>query len=250
MVSGEMRLVEKRSIEGSVIVVTGASSGIGLATTRQLVGSGSKVVAAARRSDRLESLVSELGEDRVAAYPYDVNAQEQAQGLIDRAIAVFGRCDSLVACAGFGAYGGILDHTDEFLESMILTNIGGTVWPVRAAVRHFLEEGGGDIVIVASVAGLRGGGNEAVYASTKFAQVGLAGALDRELRTKGIRVSAICPAGVKTEFAIGYGRSAGDPGLDDLLQPEDVADAIVTVLEQPRRMRTTLWTMWSMAEQS
>ena len=91
---------------------------------------------------------------------------------------------------------------------------------------------------------------EAVYASTKFAQVGLAGALDRELREKGVRVSAICPAGVNTEFALGLGRTAGDPALDDFLRPEDVGHAIVTVLEQPRRIRTTLWTMWSMAEQS
>jgi len=121
---------------------------------------------------------------------------------------------------------------------------------VRAAVRHFTGHGGGDIVIVASVAGLRGGGNEAVYASTKFAQVGLAGSLDRELRENGIRVSAICPAGVTTEFALGLGRTAGDPSLDELLRPEDVAHAIVTVLEQPRCLRTTLWTMWSMTEQS
>ncbi|MHB8189629.1 MAG: SDR family oxidoreductase [Ferrimicrobium sp.] len=241
---------EKRDLSGTVVVLTGASSGIGLAAARLLVHSGASVVVSARRADRLDLLVSELGEEHVVAYPYDVKERDQAQGLFDKAIQAFGRCDSLVASAGFGAYGGILDHTDELLESMIVTNIAGTVWPVRAAVRHFERQGGGDIVIVASVAGLRGGANEAVYASTKFAQVGLAGALDRELRGEGIRVSAICPAGVSTEFAIGCGRTSGDPALDDLLQPEDVAHAIVTVLEQPRRVRTTLWTMWSMAEQS
>ena len=106
------------------------------------------------------------------------------------------------------------------------------------------------LVVVSSVAGLRGGGDEAVYASTKFAQVGLAGALDREVRAEGIRVSTICPAGVHTEFAIGKGRTEGDPLLDDYLQPEDVANAVVTVLRQPRRMRTTLWAMWSMAQAS
>ncbi len=250
MVSEEIGLPEKRDLHGTVVAVTGASSGIGLATTRLLVRSGASVVASARRADRLDSLVSELGEEHVVAYPYDVKDRDQAQGLVGKATHAFGRCDSLVASAGFGAYGGILDHSDDLLEDMIVTNIAGTVWPVRAAVKHFVKHGGGDIVIVASVAGLRGGGNEAVYASTKFAQVGLAGGLDRELREKGIRVSAICPAGVSTEFALGLGRTAGDPGLDDFLQPEDVALAIVTVLEQPRRMRTTLWTMWSMAEQS
>jgi len=105
-------------------------------------------------------------------------------------------------------------------------------------------------VIISSVAGLRGGADEAVYAATKFAQVGLAGSLDREVRADGIRVSTLCPAGVNTEFAIGRGRTEGDPGLAGFLQPEDIASAVVTVLRQPRRMRTTLWTMWSMSEGS
>jgi short-subunit dehydrogenase len=100
------------------------------------------------------------------------------------------------------------------------------------------------------VAGLRGGGDEAVYAATKFAQVGLAGALDRELREQGIRVTAICPAGVHTEFAMGTGRTPDSPVLATYLRPEDVAHAIVTVLRQPRRLRTTLWALWSMGQQS
>jgi NADP-dependent 3-hydroxy acid dehydrogenase YdfG len=133
---------------------------------------------------------------------------------------------------------------------MIDTNLSGTVWSVRAAVPHFLANGGGDIVIVSSVAGLRGGGDEAVYASTKFGQVGLAGALDRELREKGVRVTAICPAGVSTEFAMGTGREPDSTFLADFLTADDVAHTIVTVLQQPRRVRTTLWSLWSMGQQS
>jgi 3-oxoacyl-[acyl-carrier protein] reductase len=110
--------------------------------------------------------------------------------------------------------------------------------------------GGGDIVVIASVAGLRGGGNEAVYAATKFAQVGLAGAVDREVREEGIRITTICPAAVATEFAIGRGRTEGDPWLNGVLDADDVAAAIVTVLSQPRRMRTQIWTLWSMVEGS
>jgi 3-oxoacyl-[acyl-carrier protein] reductase len=152
--------------------------------------------------------------------------------------------------AGIGLYGSILDHSDEAVAEMMDTNYAGTVWSVRAAVPAMIAAGGGDVVIVSSVAGLRGGGDEAVYAGTKFAQVGLAGGLDRELREKGIRVTAICPAGVETEFAIGTGRTAGDPSLAAFLRPEDVAYAIVSVLRQPRRVRTTLWAMWSMGQQS
>ena len=97
------------------------------------------------------------------------------------------------------------------------------------------------MVIVSSVAGLRGGPWEAVYAGTKHAQIGLAGSLDRELREAGIRVTAICPAAVSTEFAIGTGRNEGDAWLEDVLTAEDVAAAIVARLAQPRRLRTQQW---------
>jgi 3-oxoacyl-[acyl-carrier protein] reductase len=180
----------------------------------------------------------------------DVRSPDDARRLVATALECFGRLDSLVANAGIGMYGGILDHTDEALTTMLDTNIAGTVWPIRAALPHMLEHGRGDIVIVASVAGFRGGADEAVYAATKFAQVGLAGALDRELREKGIRVMTINPAGTSTEFAIGTGRTEDMPELQAFLRPEDIAFAIRTVLEQPRRLRTTSWTIWSMAQGS
>jgi 3-oxoacyl-[acyl-carrier protein] reductase len=100
------------------------------------------------------------------------------------------------------------------------------------------------------VAGFRGGADEAVYAGTKHAQVGLGGSLDRELRAEGIRVTLVCPAGTATEFAIGAGRTEGSPELDAYLRPEDVAHAIHAVLEQPRSVRTTVWQLWSMEQQS
>lgn len=204
----------------------------------------------ARRKDRLEALVAELGADRVVAVVGDVREPSASAALVTAAERAFGRLDSIVVNAGIGMYGGILDRSDEDLQMMMRTNVEGTVWAVRAAVRSFREAGGGDVVIVASVAGLRGGADEAVYAATKFAQVGLAGALDREVRPDGIRVTALCPAGVETEFAIGAGRTEGDPSLADYLRPEDVAFAVVTVLRQPRRLRTTQWQMWSMDQGS
>ena len=165
-------------------------------------------------------------------------------------MARFGRLDSLVANAGIGAYGGIMSLTDDQIREIDATNFLGTVWSVRAAVPTFLEQGGGDVVIVSSVAGLRGGPWEAVYAGTKHAQIGLAGSLDRELREAGIRVTAICPAAVSTEFAIGTGRNEGDAWLEDVLTAEDVAAAIVATLAQPRRLRTQQWVLRSMAEES
>lgn len=242
---------ETRSLSGSVVAITGASSGIGRAAARLLVEAGAKVVLGARRADRLDELVAELGAQNAFGVPGDVRYAADQNVLVAAAVERFGRLDSVVANAGIGIYGGITDASDEAVRSMLETNLDGTVWTVRAAVRQFREAGrGGDVVIVSSVAGLRGGADEAVYASTKFGQVGLGGSLDREVRGEGIRVSTICPAGVKTEFAIGEGRIEGDPALDDYLLPEDVAFAIVTVLQQPRRLRTTLWAMWSMNQGS
>lgn len=237
------------NLKDTVAVVTGASSGIGRATARELLGAGARVVLGARRRDRLEAIEADFP-GRVAVVGMDVRSPDDCRRLIAAAVDAFGRLDTLVANAGIGMYGGILDHTDEALTTMLDTNVAGTIWPIRAALPHMLESGRGDIVIVASVAGFRGGADEAVYAATKFAQVGLAGALDREVREKGIRVTTIGPAGTATEFAIGAGRTHDMPALQTYLRPEDIAFAIRTVLEQPRRLRTQYWTIWSMAQGS
>ena len=237
-----------RDLSGTVVAITGASSGIGAATARALGAEGASVALGARRKDRLTELADELG-SQVAIVEMDVRTSEDSQRLVDQAVESFGHLDAIVVNAGVGMYGGIMDQTDDEIRAMIDTNVAGTIWPIRAAVPRLLENGGGDIVIVASVAGLRGAGDEAVYAATKHAQVGLAGGLDRELREKNIRVSTIAPGGTATEFAMGTGRTPDMPGLADMLDAEDMAAAVVTVLQQPRSMRTLLWSMRSMKEQ-
>lgn len=241
---------ETRDLTDTVVVITGGTSGIGRAAARLLVEAGAKVVVGARREERLDELEAELGGDRCVGVVTDVTRPEDAERLVETAVERFGRIDSIVVNAGIGAYGGILDGSDDDLAQMIDINFTGSVWAIRSAVKRMRPAGAGDIVIVSSVAGLRGGDDEAVYAGTKFAQVGMAGSIERELREHGIRVTVIAPAGVKTEFAIGAGRTEGDPELDSYLMPEDVAAAITTVLQQPRRLRTTLWAMWSMAQGS
>jgi len=236
-----------RDLTGLVVAVTGASAGIGAATATALVAEGANVVLGARRVERLEAMADELG-DSAEAVEMDVRRPEDAERHIGTAVSRYGQLDVLVANAGIGAYGGIMDLTDQQLIDMMDINLAGTVWPIRAAVPQLLAAGGGDIVIVASVAGLRGAGDEAVYAATKFAQVGLAGALDRELHSQGVRVSAICPGGTATEFAMGAGRTPDMAGLDDMLRAEDVAEAIVAVLRQPPTMRSLVWSMRSSSE--
>ena len=101
-------------------------------------------------------------------------------------------------------------------------------------------------MIISSVAGFREGADQAVYAGTKHAQFGLAGALDRELRERSMRVTLNCPAVTAAEFVVGAGRVAVDPRSADWLSQTDVAAAIVTALRQPRTVRTSIWTVWDM----
>jgi len=242
--------VETRDLTDTVVLVTGAGAGIGAATAELLTDHGARVVVADRDLDAATTLTDRLPEGRALARTMDVRSPDDARAAVRAAVERWGRLDSVVCNAGIGVFGGILDYPDERLAAIVDTNVLGTVWAVRAAVEQFDTAGtGGDIVIVASVAGLgSASGQESVYAATKFGQVGLAISLDRELRPRGIRVSTIAPAAVNTGFADGLGRTAGDPVKESYLTPADVANAVTTTLTQPRRMRTALWSMWSMSE--
>ena len=242
--------MHSRDLSETVVAITGATSGIGRDTARLLVEAGARVAVGARRADRLDTLVAELGEENTVGVQMDVRLPADNAKLIGAAMDHWGRLDSVVPNAGIGMYGGILDQSDEELSTMMDTNYAGTVFTVRAALPPMLAAGGGDIVIVSSVAGFRGGADEAVYAGTKHAQVGLAGSLDRELREQGVRVTLICPAATATGFAVGAGRDEDDARAGDWLRPADVAAAIVTTLRQPRSMRTSIWTLWSMGQGS
>ncbi len=120
-------------LQGKTVAITGASSGIGAASARALAAEGAFVVLGARRRDRLEQLAVDFG-DRVEVVEMDVRDPEASRRLVSRSIDRFGRLDALVANAGIGAYGGIMDLTDDQLATMMDTNVAGTVWPIRAAV--------------------------------------------------------------------------------------------------------------------
>lgn len=241
-----------RSLEDTVVVVTGAGGGIGGAIARAVLTAGGRIVAGDLRAEALEPLRAEWDEGGLVTGLGDVRDEATAEALVAAGVEAFGRVDSVVANAAIGYYGGLLDYSSQECERMVDVNVKGTVWLARAAVRQFRAQGeGGDIVIIGSVAGLLiGGGKEAVYAATKGAQINLGYALDRELRAEGIRTTTIAPAGVNTAFAAADGRFGDqDPSQGHFMEPEDIAAAVTYTLRQPRRMRTELWTMWSMAEQ-
>lgn len=241
---------ELRDLTNKVVVITGATTGIGAAAARQLVAQGAKVVLNARNQEKLDALVAELGAANALAYAGDCSEPKVCRAVAQAAVDTFGTIDCVVPNAGIGMYGSVMDYSDDEINRMMRTNFEGTVHITRACLPVMLEKKVGDLIMVASVAGFRGGGDESIYAGTKFAQVGFAGGLDRELRSKGVRVALVCPAGTETEFAIGSGRTSGSPALAEYLRPDDVAFQIVTIMRQPLSVRTHIWTLWSTQQQS
>ena len=233
-----------------MVVVTGAGSGIGAATAEALLRAGARVVAGDLRPESLGGLTKRWGE-RVVGCGGDVGDPDTADALVAAAVRAWGRLDAVVANAGVGFFGGLEDITPEQVQRMTSTNVLGTVWLARSALRQFrAADRPGDLVVIASVAGLgAGGADEAVYAATKAAQVQFATSLAREVRPEGIRVSVIAPAAVNTHFAAATGRFGDTAPEDaDFIDPDDLGAAVVTALRQPRRIRTALWTIWSLAE--
>ena len=184
--SGEYKL---RDLTGEVLIITGATSGIGRQTAYAAVAQGCKVVLNARNEAKLQEMVASLGADNAAYVAGDSSIPDVSRAVAKKAIDTFGTIDCVVPNAGIGMYGSVLDYSDDEVNRMMRTNYEGSVHIVRATLPTMLAKKAGDIVMVSSVAGFRGGGDESIYAGTKHAQVGFAGGLDRELREKGVRVA-------------------------------------------------------------
>jgi NADP-dependent 3-hydroxy acid dehydrogenase YdfG len=217
-------------IEGRVALITGASRGIGAAVARSLAAEGVSLGLASRSGD-------DLGLPDVVARPTDVRDPAAMEQIVADTVDRFGGLDILVVNAGVGAYGPFLDLPAEDLEEMIDVNVKGALYSIRAALPHLMASEAGDIVTVASEAGRRGLPFEAVYCSSKFAQIGLTRSLDHELREHGIRCANVAPGGVATDFAMGHGRTEDMPELKGMMSPEDVAEAVLFVLTRPRNHR-------------
>ena len=233
------------TVEGRVALVTGASSGIGTATARALAAGGAKLALGSRRAD-------DLGIDGALARPCDVRRPEQIEALVAEAAERFGGIDIVVANAGVGAYGDFLDLDPAYLEEMIDTNVKGLLYTVRAGLPHLLDSDSADLVVVASVAGQRGPEGEAVYAASKFAQVGFMRSLDHELFRRGVRCSTIAPGGVWTDFAMGEGRgrTPEDADLPGMMRAQEIADAVVHAVTRPRTHRVLEATILPMSDDS
>ncbi len=226
-------------LKNQVALITGASAGIGQAIAQTFLRAGAHLVVVARRAERLRLLADmakEAGQEcQIVAG--DVRQAEVAQQAVNTAFERFGQLDILVNNAGIGRYGDLVNATLDDYEAMMDTNMRSTFLFTHAAVPRLIQQQRGTIIVVSSMAGVMGFPGEAIYCSTKFAQVGFALAMERELRPHGIRVGLLLPGGVKTEFAIGTGRTEEGVQASGMLEAQDVANSALLMAAQPAHSR-------------
>jgi 3-oxoacyl-[acyl-carrier protein] reductase len=230
-------------LTGRTALVTGASGGVGAACARALHAAGARVALLSRRGD-------DLGLDGALGLAVDVRDRAAVEAATAQVVEAFGGLDLVVANAGVGSYGPFTELDPDDLEAMIDTNLKGVIYTAAATVPHLVASGAGDFISLASVAGVNAFPGEAVYNASKFGQVGFTRALDLELREHGVRCTTIAPGGVNTDFAIGSGRTAGDPMLEAMMTAEDVAEVVLFALTRPRTMRLMTTTFRPMSEGS
>ena len=214
--------------QDDVLLITGASTGIGAATARAAAQAGYRLVLAARSADQLAALAEELGGDeRAIAVPTDVTSWGDNEALVAAALDRFGRLDAIFANAGFGATRGWLEETPEHWRDMVLTNVLGAAYTVRAAIPA-LKETKGHVFLTGSIAGRRPLPGS-LYSATKHAVHAMGEAIRADLNDTGIRTTIIAPGMVETPFF------DSKPSIE-ALQPEDVAAAVMYAISQPRRV--------------
>ena len=208
-----------------VLIITGASTGIGAATARRAVEFGQRVVLAARSEDKLEALAEELGGgEHALAVRCDVTSWDDQQALVQAALDRYGRMDSYFANAGFGAARGFLEESVELWKSMIDTNVLGAALSIRASLGHFKEQGRGHLLLTSSIAGRRVLPGS-LYSATKHAVTAMGEALRQEVADTDIKVTLIEPGMVETPFF--------DNPVSGGLQADDIARAVMFALTQP-----------------
>jgi short-subunit dehydrogenase len=240
--------------ESPVILVTGASSGIGAATARIFGQRGYRVVLAARRLDRLQALAEEIQAGGGQALPVaaDLTQSGDIQNLVQTTLAHYGQIDILLNNAGFGRLNWLDDmdpHKD--IAAQVQVNILAVIWMAQAVLPHMIERRSGHIINMGSMASWVATPTYSIYAASKFALRGFSEALRREVGIYNVKVSVIYPGGVATEFGehVGYQRKTGYTTPKGLrLSAEQVAEAVWKVGQRPRRavmlpgvMRLSAW---------
>jgi clavulanate-9-aldehyde reductase len=232
--AGEEQTLEE--LDGKVALVTGASKGIGRATSLALARQGADVVASARSADLLEVLRQEievLG-SRCMVRHCDVTDRDECESLVERSVEAFGKIDILINNAGIGYSGAVAGSDPGEMERMLLVNVLGVYLMTRSVLPVMIEQGG-DVVNLGSVAGVKYSPNFAMYSATKLAVRAFSEALRNEVQSHNIRVTLVNPGMTRTSFYDSFSKKGAPIPVDrgTLLEPEDIADAILYAVSRP-----------------
>jgi NADP-dependent 3-hydroxy acid dehydrogenase YdfG len=231
------------NIEGKVVVITGASSGLGEATARHLSAQGATVVLGARRADRIESLAATLSASggKALAIATDVTRHDEVKRLVDAGAQTYGRIDVMINNAGLMPQAPLERLKIDEWERMIDVNIKGVLYGIAAALPHMKRQKAGHFINVSSVAGHKVGQGFAVYAATKYAVRALSEGLRQEAKPYNIRTTVISPGAVATELP----NTATDPDTADRVRKfyadvaipaESFARAVAFAVSQPEEV--------------
>ncbi|WP_186036939.1 SDR family oxidoreductase [Burkholderia gladioli] len=231
------------NIDGKVVVITGASSGLGLAAARHLAARGARVVLGARRIERLQQLVEELSGQgvRALAFAADVTVREQVERLVDGAVQGFGRIDVMINNAGLMSLAPLERRKVDEWDRMIDVNLKGVLYGVAAALPYMQRQMSGQVINVSSVAGHKLMLNGAVYSATKHAVGALSEGLRQEIKPWNIRTTVISPGAVDTELPGGVSepdiaRGLGDFYAANAISADSFARAVAFAIAQPEDM--------------
>jgi 3-oxoacyl-[acyl-carrier protein] reductase len=213
-------------IESAKALVTGGSEGIGRGIAEGLVARGAEVVITGRREETLRRAAEEIGAGWIQG---DVGVEADAMRTVAEFVDRHGRIDLLVNNAGFGTFAPLVETSLEDLEAVYRTNVFGAFLMAREAAKHFIRQGSGNLVNIASTSGLKGGAHGTAYSSSKFALRGMTECWRDELRRHDVRVILVNPSEVQTGFFAKLGRE--QEASPKKLRPQEIADAIVGVLE-------------------
>ena len=221
-------------LAGKVVIITGASSGIGAATARALARCGCRLTLAARSADKLAALASALGPETLAV-PTDVTVGADAARMVDQTVERFGRVDALFANAGIYIRGPITDSGPDDWAHLLDVNIVGVLRGIHAVLPHLTAQKSGDILVTSSISGFIDIHGEPIYSASKHAVQGLVHTLRRQVAASGVRVGSLAPGMVANELW-----DITDPAeiarrVEEraCLRSEDVAEAAVFMLSQP-----------------
>ncbi|OWP61873.1 3-ketoacyl-ACP reductase [Hymenobacter amundsenii] len=233
-------------LTGKTALVTGAGKGIGRAIAVALAQEGVRVALLARTEKDLQAVAQEikkLGGPAAVVVVADVADRADVEKAVSTALGELGTIDILINNAGIGTFAKVLDMEPAEWEKIIQVNLLGAYYTTRAVLPQMVERQTGDIINVASTAGLRASAGGSAYSASKFALLGFTESLMQEVRKQNIRVSALTPSTVATELATSNNLTDGNP--DKVMQPEDLAEIVISQLKLNRRIFIKEASMWS-----